>query len=113
MVIFFFFFFTSRRRHTRFDCDWSSDVCSSDLLVILPVIHKEESKSAVLSYAHALAGKLRHLTYQGALISVFVDEKEIRGGEKTWGWIKKGVPMRIEVGPREVESRTLSVYRRD
>src|SRR5205085_3662759 len=29
---FIFFFFSSRRRHTRFDCDWSSDVCSSDLL---------------------------------------------------------------------------------
>src|SRR2546430_4106295 len=26
------FFFSSRRRHTRFDCDWSSDVCSSDLM---------------------------------------------------------------------------------
>src|SRR2546430_3367533 len=30
-VIIVFFFFSSRRRHTRFDCDWSSDVCSSDL----------------------------------------------------------------------------------
>src|SRR5688572_31718070 len=30
-VFVFFFFFSSRRRHTRFDCDWSSDVCSSDL----------------------------------------------------------------------------------
>src|SRR5256886_14228575 len=30
-AFFFFFFFSSRRRHTRFDCDWSSDVCSSDL----------------------------------------------------------------------------------
>src|SRR2546430_13342024 len=29
------FFFSSRRRHTRFDCDWSSDVCSSDLIVVL------------------------------------------------------------------------------
>src|SRR2546430_7296124 len=28
---YFLFFFSSRRRHTRFDCDWSSDVCSSDL----------------------------------------------------------------------------------
>src|SRR2546430_9001186 len=28
------FFFSSRRRHTRFDCDWSSDVCSSDLVII-------------------------------------------------------------------------------
>src|SRR2546430_12328269 len=30
------FFFSSRRRHTRFDCDWSSDVCSSDLSDSLP-----------------------------------------------------------------------------
>src|SRR4030066_924823 len=29
-----FFFFSSRRRHTRFKCDWSSDVCSSDLVVL-------------------------------------------------------------------------------
>src|SRR2546430_7271364 len=28
------FFFSSRRRHTRFDCDWSSDVCSSDLFEV-------------------------------------------------------------------------------
>src|SRR5438034_10636986 len=31
VVLFFFFFFSSRRRHTRSLCDWSSDVCSSDL----------------------------------------------------------------------------------
>src|SRR5438034_3671081 len=31
IVCFFFFFFSSRRRHTRSLCDWSSDVCSSDL----------------------------------------------------------------------------------
>src|SRR2546430_11289580 len=30
-----FFFFSSRRRHTRFDCDWSSDVCSSDLSTVI------------------------------------------------------------------------------
>src|SRR2546430_9498920 len=33
----FGFFFSSRRRHTRFDCDWSSDVCSSDLLTVTPI----------------------------------------------------------------------------
>src|SRR6266853_4037062 len=32
-VVFVFFVFSSRRRHTRFDCDWSSDVCSSDLVI--------------------------------------------------------------------------------
>src|SRR2546430_9920905 len=33
-----FFFFSSRRRHTRFDCDWSSDVCSSDLTTNTPLV---------------------------------------------------------------------------
>src|SRR5689334_23881280 len=32
VFFFFFFFFSSRRRYTRWNCDWSSDVCSSDLL---------------------------------------------------------------------------------
>src|SRR2546430_8946638 len=32
MYVLIIFFFSSRRRHTRFDCDWSSDVCSSDLI---------------------------------------------------------------------------------
>src|SRR2546427_13111675 len=36
MIHFVFFFFSSRRRHTRFDCDWSSDVCSSDLAHVEP-----------------------------------------------------------------------------
>src|SRR5689334_24047680 len=34
--IFFFFFFSSRRRHTRWNCDWSSDMCSSDLKWLAP-----------------------------------------------------------------------------
>src|SRR6266480_4499664 len=38
----FFFFFSSRRRHTRLTCDWSSDVCSSDL-VVLSSLHDAET----------------------------------------------------------------------
>src|SRR2546430_6631817 len=38
------FFFSSRRRHTRFDCDWSSDVCSSDLAT--PTLGTNGGKSA-------------------------------------------------------------------
>src|SRR2546430_11423983 len=35
------FFFSSRRRHTRFDCDWSSDVCSSDLVLLSPALFQK------------------------------------------------------------------------
>src|SRR5256886_10745151 len=45
-----FFFFSSRRRHTRFDCDWSSDVCSSDLNTIyLRFCHADYHKGAALA----------------------------------------------------------------
>src|SRR5260370_1974889 len=48
-----FFFFSSRRRHTRFKCDWSSDVCSSDLIAPrrrgqLGVEHPARVRGAVL-----------------------------------------------------------------
>src|SRR5256886_11480882 len=39
------FFLSSRRRHTRFDCDWSSDVCSSDLPVNLGETHAQENST--------------------------------------------------------------------
>src|SRR2546430_13584701 len=49
--VFFFFFFSSRRRHTRFDCDWSSDVCSSDLLKGLQVSPSPGVSTSVLHFA--------------------------------------------------------------
>src|SRR5256886_14032630 len=50
--MFVFFFFSSRRRHTRFDCDWSSDVCSSDLAAL--------DLSAAGTYG-TLYGTLQHI----------------------------------------------------
>src|SRR5205807_7156265 len=44
--IFFFFFFSSRRRHTRLQGDWSSDVCSSDLLDATPEIFDRSHQQA-------------------------------------------------------------------
>src|SRR5205085_9271300 len=45
---YFFFFFSSRRRHTRFDCDWSSDVCSSDLSEKIDDILQSPRAGAIL-----------------------------------------------------------------
>src|SRR6266481_479120 len=42
----FFFFFSSRRRHTRWNCDWSSDVCSSDLAVYINTAQEFDGSDA-------------------------------------------------------------------
>src|SRR2546430_7232196 len=49
----FIFFFSSRRRHTRFDCDWSSDVCSSDLKDIERSRFTDEERAAIKERARA------------------------------------------------------------
>src|SRR2546430_3710687 len=43
-----FFFFSSRRRHTRFDCDWSSDVCSSDLRKLLNEARRDRNRNIAI-----------------------------------------------------------------
>src|SRR2546430_4794141 len=49
------FFFSSRRRHTRFDCDWSSDVCSSDLLRPSPAPRPGPLRCAAWDDEHQVA----------------------------------------------------------
>jgi prolyl-tRNA synthetase len=82
-------------------------------VVILPVLHKPESAAQVLEYCKKLAAELRQQTYAGRPIEVELDERDIRGGEKVWGWIKKGVPVRVEVGPRDMEADSVFMARRD
>src|SRR6267143_489733 len=53
-MIFFFFFFSSRRRHTRWNCDWSSDVCSSDLAHLVQDPGTRERFRRELSIARSL-----------------------------------------------------------
>src|SRR2546427_9132119 len=54
----FFFFFSSRRRHTRFDCDWSSDVCSSDLGGTVLDNHSTREPSGVIRAFDIRSGAL-------------------------------------------------------
>lgn len=82
-------------------------------VVILPVIPKPELESQVLEYAEKIAKQLRERQYCGQNVSVFIDKRDKRGGEKNWEWIKKGVPLRIEVGPRDMEAEAMMVCRRD
>ena len=82
-------------------------------VVIIPVTPKEETRAAVLEAAEKLAAQLRATNYAGAPIEVEVDNRDVGGGVKSWEWIKKGVPLRVELGPRDLESGNVAVSRRD
>lgn len=82
-------------------------------MVIIPIIHNEEARAKVLSYCNDLAAQLRQIHYHGQPLRILIDLRDMRGGEKTWNWIKKGIPLRLEVGLREIEAGQLNVYRRD
>ena len=76
-------------------------------VVIIPIT-RDETTDILNAYAHVLAQNLRE---KG--VRVMVDDFDMRSPDKMWKWIKRGVPLRVEVGIREVESDTITVTRRD
>jgi len=83
-------------------------------IVIVPVTPKPDTRDAVLESCRALADTLRKdVDFHGEPLRVHVDDRDIQGGQKKWEWVKKGAPIRIEIGPRDVESRKVCLQRRD
>ncbi|HSS16178.1 MAG TPA: proline--tRNA ligase [Candidatus Dormibacteraeota bacterium] len=82
-------------------------------IVILPVTPKEETRAKVLEACDKLAARLRETRYADFPIEVAVDGRDLGGGVKNWEWIKKGVPLRVEIGPRDLEKNVVEVSRRD
>jgi prolyl-tRNA synthetase len=86
---------------------------ASSHIVIIPILHHEEVRSKILYYCEQLASELRSIDYDEQPLRVIVDQRDLRGGEKSWSWIKKGVPLRIEIGLRDIESNCFGLLRRD
>ena len=82
-------------------------------VAIIPVIPKAKHADEVNAFCEQLAADLAKVTYMGAPVKVELDQRDLRGGEKTWGWIKKGIPIRVEVGPRDIQNNSVFVGRRD
>ena len=85
---------------------------ASSHVVLMPIIKKPEDRSPVMEFTHALAKALREQHYHGRKIEVEIDDREIGGG-KGWDWIKKGIPVRVEIGPRDIAQNSVFVGRRD
>lgn len=83
-------------------------------VVILPVIPKEEHRGPVMEACESLQKELSALTWvDGRRLEVELDARDLRGGEKMWQWIKRGVPVRVEIGPRDLEKGNVFFARRD
>ncbi|MBD3235730.1 MAG: proline--tRNA ligase [Candidatus Eisenbacteria bacterium] len=77
-------------------------------LVIVPIWSSDEQKSAVLSYVDALRGQL-----EGQVDYHIDDRDQLRPGWKYAEWELRGIPLRLEVGPRDLEKRGAVLVRRD
>ena len=76
--------------------------------VILPVLKDDGKSGDTMEFCRKIESDLKN-----AGISVKLDDREMRTPDKMWDAIKKGVPVRIEIGGRETEEKTVTFVRRD
>ena len=82
-------------------------------IAIIPIFRDEEQKIIVNEFIEKLLSEIAKLRFDEKKIRVEYDRRDIRGGEKNWFWIKKGIPIRLEIGPRDVASDSVFMSRRD
>ena len=82
-------------------------------IVLLPIYKDDEQRTKVLSYCEELKQQLESQRYDGEPIRVRIDDRDLRGGEKNWYHVKRGVPLRAEIGPRDIEQDAVFLARRD
>jgi prolyl-tRNA synthetase len=81
-------------------------------VVLLPIRRKPEDKQPVMDYVEGLAAALKEKTYHHRRLVVEIDRRQT-GGARGWDWIKKGIPIRVEIGPRDIAENSVFVGRRD
>jgi prolyl-tRNA synthetase len=82
-------------------------------VVIMPIYRNDDERAEVLPYCSRLEQELAAQSYAGEPVRVRIDNRDLRGGEKKWQWVKRGVPLRVEIGPRDVAAGKVSLARRD
>jgi prolyl-tRNA synthetase len=67
----------------------------------------------LIDYCKALQADLAKQTALGEPVRALLDLKPAKAATKRWGWVKKGAPIIVEVGPRDMAGGNVSVVRRD
>ena len=81
-------------------------------IVILPMLRENEADSNLLAYSEELRDQLAGSQALGEPVRVLLDLKPAKVAQKRWDWVRKGVPLIVEVGPRDAEAGQVSVLRR-
>ena len=81
--------------------------------MLMPIYRDDQQKSDVLAYCDSLRKQLATQSAFGEPLRVEIDSRDLRGGEKKWYHVKRGVPVRIEVGPKDMANNAAFVARRD
>ena len=82
-------------------------------IVIIPIAKSDEDRDAILEYIKQITTALKDKRYDGKEILVEVDDSDATSGEKSWKWIKRGMPIRLEIGMRDMGSNSVFMGRRD
>ena len=82
-------------------------------VVIVPMLRDGPEDDAVVSYCKSLQADLAKRSALGEPVRALLDLKPAKAATKRWGWVKKGAPIVIEVGGRDVAGNNVSVIRRD
>jgi len=85
---------------------------ASSHVVLMPIIRRPEDRSKVMEHIESLKNELKTKSYGHRCLSVEIDDRDI-GGARGWDWIKKGIPLRVEIGPRDIADNSVYVGRRD
>lgn len=81
-------------------------------IVIVPMLRETPEDAAVLDYCKALQAELAKLSAFGEPVRALLDARPAKAATKRWGWVKKGAPIVVEVGGRDVAGGNVSVIRR-
>jgi prolyl-tRNA synthetase len=82
-------------------------------IVIVPMLRDAPEDGAIIEYCKALQADLAKLKALDEPMRVLLDLKPAKAATKRWGWVKKGAPIVIEVGGRDVAGGNVSMIRRD
>ena len=82
-------------------------------VVIVPMLRDQPEDEAIVSYCKGLQAELAKASALGEPVRALLDLKPAKAATKRWGWVKKGAPVIVEVGGRDVAGDNVSVVRRD